>query len=809
MIKYHRIDIPIIGMTCSACSLSIERSLKDLPYIKNVVVNLTAERATVEFASEQEQYHLKEIINTIVDNGYKVAKEQSQLSIKGMTCSACVNHIQKEVEQLFGILNVSVNLASEKAFVEYIPTLISLKEIADAIKSSGYEAEFVEEGFRDKELSRREIEINSIKRDVAFSVSLSIPLMIFSMTHIPPFSNYLFQFILATPVQLYCGRRFHKASFTALKHKTFNMNSLITISTFSAYLYSTFVTFAGNSSIMKSLPSHVYFETSATIITFLLIGRYLEAKAKNRTSEAIRKLMSLQSKEAYIIRDGKEMTVPIDNVIKGDIVIIKPGERIPVDGEIVEGFSSIDESLFTGESIPVEKTKGDKVYAGTINYTGTFKTIAIKIGKDTSLANIIRLVEEAQGSKAPIQTLADKISGLFVPVVITIAIGVFVIWSITDTFTMAFTSFISVLIIACPCALGLATPTAIMVGSGRGAEKGLLIKNAASLEMCHKIDKLIIDKTGTLTMGNLNIVSIETTGTNRYTEKELLLIASSVEQYSEHPIAKAFMQRAQKEGLHFLETKDFIARPGGGVYSMVNYKEEDLNILIGNPSFMESEGIDITTSRDILDLFAKRALSPVLISINGMIEGIVAISDTIREEAKDVVSEIGKKGIEVIMLTGDNQQTAKVIAKMAGIDKFYAELKPDEKAMIIRNIKKDGHITAMVGDGINDAPSIAEAHVGIAMGSGADISLETADITIFKSNLWGLLEIINLSKETMKTIKQNLFWAFIYNIVGIPVAGGLLTIFGGPSLNPMIASAAMALSSVSVVTNSLRLKRKI
>ncbi|MCX8069189.1 MAG: heavy metal translocating P-type ATPase [Thermodesulfovibrionales bacterium] len=809
MIIHKKLDIPIIGMSCSACSASVERVLKNISDVKNVVVNLTAEKATIELHKEPDTAKLKELIDAIVNDGYSVATEKSQLNIKGMSCSACANHIQKEVEKLFGILNVSVNLASEKAFVEYIPTIISLQEIANTIKATGYEADFIEEGFRDKELKRRETEIAGLKRDLTISLSLTVPLMLFSMINIPPFSNHIVQFLFATPVQFYCGKRFHKAALSALRHKSFNMNSLITIGTFSSYIYSTFVTFVGNSFILKSIPSHVYFETSATIITFILIGRYLEARAKGKTSEAVKKLIALQSKEANILRDGKEMTVNIESVEIGDIVIIKPGERIPVDGQIIEGFSSIDESLFTGESIPVEKKIDDKVYAGTINYTGTFKMIALKISKETSLANIIRLVEYAQGSKAPIQTLADKISGIFVPIVIGIATVVFVIWLLTDTFTMALTSFISVLIIACPCALGLATPTAIMVGSGRGAEKGLLIKNALSLEMCHKIDTLLIDKTGTLTTGKLKLVNIETTGSNVYSINELLQIASSVEKYSEHPIAKAFIDSAIAEDLQPLEVKNFISMPGGGVSAIVNHKGRELDVVIGNLAFMESGGINTNSSKDILHTFAQRALTPILISINGIIEGIFFVADSIKTEAREVILEIQKSGIEVIMLTGDNKQTARVISETVGINKYFAEIKPDEKASIIRNIKTEGKIVAMVGDGINDAPSLAEAHVGIAMGSGSDITLETADITIFRSNLWGIVEVIKLSRETMKTIKQNLFWAFIYNIIGIPVAAGLLTIFGGPSLNPMIASGAMAFSSVSVVTNSLRLKRKI
>jgi len=799
----------ITGMTCSACSASIERTLKELSNVRNVVVNLPAEKATIEFNKIPDKSDLDDIIKTIFDNGYGVFKEQTSLSIKGMSCSSCSQNIERELNKIFGILKVSVNLSSEKAFVEYIPTIISLKDIAQIISELGYEAFFIEEGFRDKEAKRREVEILSLKRDVLISVTMSLPLMVISMIYIHPISNPIIQFLLATPVQFYCGRRFHRAAFSSLRHKSFNMNSLITIGTFSAYLFSSFVIVLGNLFPTKLLSSHVYFETSATIITFLLIGKYLEAKAKSKTYDAIKKLYTLQAKDALVIRDGKEETISIDKVLVGDILIIKPGDNIPVDGEIIEGFSSINESLFTGEAIPIDKKKGDKVYSGTINYTGTFKMIAQKVGKETSLANIIRLVEEAQGTKAPIQKLADKISGIFVPTVIVIALFVFVIWFIIDGVTMALTSFIAVLIIACPCALGLATPTAIMVSSGRGAEKGLLIRDASSLELCHKIDIIAIDKTGTLTTGRLQVVEIEPLGKRQYNYKELLQISSSAEKYSEHPIAKALFEKAVKDEVVFLNTTNFFARPGGGLSATVNYKGEKLNILIGNLSLMESEGIDTAFAEKRLNDSANKAFTPVLIAINNALEGFFSVSDSIKEEAKDVLSVLKEMGIDVIILSGDHRQTVSAIAKMVNVDKYYAELRPDEKALTIRQIKQSNKIVAMVGDGINDAPALAEAHVGISMGSGSDIALEASDVTIYKDNLWALVEIIKLGKETMKTIKQNLFWAFIYNIVGIPVASGFLTIFGGPALNPMIASAAMALSSVSVVSNSLRLKGKI
>lgn len=804
-----KIDIPITGMTCSACASAIERALGKIPGIKRAVVNFPAERATIEFKDPENPVSLEEITKAIKDEGYGVNILKMDFTIKGMTCAACVAASEKALKGLYGVLSATVNLATEKASVEYIPTIVSFEDFKKIIKESGYDAEPITEEFIDRERLQREKEYLTLKRQFIFSAILTAPIIIGSMLTLPILSNWYILFLLATPVQFWSGMRFHEAAISALKHKTTNMNTLISVGTTAAYIYSLSALFVPQLFFKGGITPHVYFDTSATIITLILLGRLLEARAKGKTSEAIRKLMGLQAKTATVIRDNMEKIIPIEEVTIGDIVLVKPGERIPVDGEIIEGYSTVDESMLTGESLPVEKSIGDKVFGGTVNKVGSFKLQALKVGKETVLAQIIRLVEEAQGSKAPIQRLADKVASIFVPAVISIAVMTFLLWFFLGpkpSFTIALMNFIAVLIIACPCALGLATPTAIMVGTGKGAEKGILIRDAEALELAHKIQTIILDKTGTITKGEPEVVDIEVIDNNSTDAKKRLLgLAASAEKFSEHPIGKAIVKKAEEFGLKTTEVSEFTAIPGGGIRAKT---KDGIDILIGNEAMMVKNGIDTTLSKKFLDNILSEAKTPIFMALDNEVKVIFSVTDTIKEDSISAIKSLKQMGIEVVMLTGDHKNIAEIIAKKAGIERFFAEVLPDKKVAIVKKIKSEGKVTAMVGDGINDAPALAEADVGIAIGTGTDIAMEASDITLIKGSLKSVVDAISLSKLTIRTIKQNLFWAFFYNVIGIPVAAGLLYIFGGPLLNPMIAAAAMAFSSVSVVTNSLRIRYK-
>lgn len=814
-----KIDLPITGMTCVACASAIERALSKIEGIKRATVNFAAERATIEFVDPKNPVPLEEIIKAIKDEGYGVSTLKMEFLIKGMTCAACVAAAEKALNNLYGVISVTVNLIAEKASVEYISTIVSFEDFKKIIKEAGYEALPITEEFIDKERQRREREFHELKKQFVFSAILTAPIILGSMFPLPFISNWYLLLFLATPVQFYSGMRFHRAALLALKHKTTNMNTLISVGTTAAYVYSLSAIFLPEIFFKGGITPHVYFDTSATIITLILLGRLLEARAKGKTSEAIKKLIGLQAKKANVIRNEGERTIPIEEVVVGDIVIVRPGERIPVDGEIIEGYSTIDESMLTGESLPVEKTVGDKVFGGTVNKVGSFKLLASRIGKDTVLAQIIRLIEEAQGSKAPIQRLADKVASIFVPVVISIAVLTFFLWFFLGpkpSFTIALMNFIAVLIIACPCALGLATPTAIMVGTGKGAEKGILIKDAEALEIAHKIQAVVFDKTGTITKGEPEVVDIMIVNSpgsivkSQESEirsqkiKDLLSIAASAEKFSEHPVGQAIVKKAEELGLKVWDPLEFMAVPGGGIKAKI----DNLDVLIGNEGLMRKEKIDLSHTKDIIEKILSTAKTPLFMAINNEIKVIFSISDTIREGSLDAISSLKSMGIEVIMLTGDHKDTAKAIAEQLSIERFFAEVLPDEKVEIVKKIKSEGKITAMVGDGINDAPALAEADVGIAIGTGTDIAIEASDITLMRGNLRSVVDAIRLSMLTIRTVKQNLFWAFFYNVIGIPIAAGLLYPFGGPLLNPMIAAAAMAFSSLSVLTNSLRLRYK-
>lgn len=738
--------------------------------------------------------------------------ERIELPVEGMSCASCVARVEKALTGVKGVVSASVNLAAEKAFIEYDSKAAQLKDLKIAVENAGYSVPAaVEEEARQE---RKEEEIKGFRTKFTVSLILSVLIMAGSMPHFLPFLqniapanlNYIL-FVLATVVQFWAGYQFIYLSLKVLRHFSADMNVLIASGTLSAYLYSTGVTFFPSFFEKAGVGTNLYFDTSSMIITLILLGKWLEARAKGRTSEAIKKLMGLKVKTVTAIRDGSETVIPVEEVKAGDIILVKPGERIAVDGIIRSGSSTLDESMLTGESVPVEKGEGDNVFGGTINFTGSFRFEAVKVGRDTVLSRIIAMVEEAQGSKAPIQRLVDKVAGVFVPVVILIAITTFLYWYFLGKipagvapFNFAFVNFISVLIIACPCALGLATPTAIMAGTGRGAEKGILIRGGDPLEKIHKINTVVFDKTGTLTQGKLSVVEI-IAGQN-HTVDEVLQYAASAESHSEHPIGESIVREAKNKGLILKDPAEFEALPGMGLKSKINGSE----IIIGSRKFIESLGIAAGEFSDSWERLTKQGISPLFAAKNGKILGLIAVADKLKSYSSEVVKNLHDMGMQVVMITGDNQSTADSIARQAGIDRVLAEVMPYDKAKAIENLIKEGRVVAMVGDGINDAPALASADIGIALGSGTDIAMESSDITLIGEDLRGIISAMKLSRKTIEIIKQNLFWAFLYNIILIPVAAGVLYPLWGILIKPVYASAAMAFSSVSVVSNSLRLK---
>lgn len=793
--------IRISGMSCAACAARVEKVLNNLEGIKNAAVNLAVEKAVVEY--DNNIISIEDIIDAIKKLGYDAVSEQADtissavLKVSGMSCAACAARVEKQLGSLEGVHSAAVNLASERASVEYDSEKIKTSDLIKAVEAIGYKAERAEELSVDREKEQREKEIRRLRLELVISAILTAPLL-FSMLlmitniDIPFFHNEYFQLIVATPVQFIIGFRFYKNAYRALRSGSANMDVLIAMGTTAAYFYSIYnAFFAPHEGMMKEL----YFESSAVIITLILFGKYLEAVAKGRTSEAIKKLMGLQAKTARVIRDGREEDIPIEEVVPGDVIVVRPGEKIPVDGRILEGDSAVDESMLTGESLPVEKTAGDHVVGATINRFGTFRLEATRVGKDTVLSQIIKMVEDAQGSKAPIQKIADRVSGVFVPVVLAIALVTLLAWYlIAGDLTGGIVSAVSVLVIACPCALGLATPTAIMAGTGKGAENGILIKGGEHLEMTYRLNAVVLDKTGTITKGQPEVTDVIPLGS--MDRGELLRMAAAAEKNSEHPLGEAIYEQGKKESGTVPEAEQFAAIPGKGVMAVV----EGRQIYIGTRRLMQEAGIDTGSAENVIAGLEDDGKTAMLMAADGRLEAVIAVADTLKESSKDAIDELKKMGIEVYMITGDNKRTASAIAKQAGITNVLAEVLPEDKAEEVGKLKKQGMKVAMAGDGINDAPALVAADIGIAMGTGTDVAIEAADITLLRGDLMLIPAAIRLSKMTMRKIKQNLFWAFIYNIIGIPIAA-----FG--LLNPMIAGGAMAFSSVSVVTNSLRLRR--
>jgi len=721
------------------------------------------------------------------------------LKISGMTCSACAARIEKALASIDGVVRASVNFALERATVEFDGTLANAATFRSAVAELGYRAYTAETRFdEDREKLERQREVRRQVALFVFSALFSLPLIATMFVHIIEIplpaiiNNKVFQFALATPVQFIAGYQFYRGAYTALRHGSANMDVLIALGTSAAYFYSVATTFL--------IRGHVYYETGTIIISLIILGKLLEAKAKGRTSEAIKKLIGLQAKTARVIRDGREVDVPMEEVQVGDVVLVRPGEKIPVDGIVREGFSTVDESMLTGESIPVDKQVGDKVIGATINKHGSFKFEATKVGAETALAQIIKIVEEAQGSKAPIQRLADIISAYFVPAVVGIAVITLLVWLLVaapGNLPRALLTFTAVLVIACPCALGLATPTSIMVGTGRGAENGILIKGGEHLEKAHQIDTVVLDKTGTITKGKPEVTNIISLA-DAYGNDELLKMAASAEQGSEHPLGRAIIDGAQEKGLELLTQENFLAIPGQGVSCSVEGK----SVLIGNRKLMLEKGIPIEDYQSRIEELEKRGKTAMLVASEGQLVGIIAVADTVKETSAEAIAALKQMHIRPIMLTGDNRRTAEAIAGLVGIDpdNVRAEVLPEDKAREVQRLKDEGRKVAMVGDGINDAPALALADLGIAIGTGTDVAIEASDITLIRGDLRGVPASIRLSRATIRNIKQNLFWALIYNTLGIPIAA-----FG--LLNPIIAGGAMAFSSVSVVTNALRLKR--
>ncbi len=825
--KTKNVILPITGLTCASCVSYVEKTLRELDGVVSVNVNLATEKAIVEYDGDNAD--IKMLIDAITGSGYGVTPQKTTFKVTGMTCASCVSQVEKALRGLSGVVSVNVNLASEKATVEYDAGKVGMEDFRKVVEGAGYgvgeeiDAESIVES--DVVLASANKEILTLRSKLLFSGVMGAYMMIIAIAELyggswlPSFfSNHYILWVLATPVQFWAGWQFYRGTWGALKHKTSNMNTLIAVGTSAAYFYSVVAILAPGFFAAGGREANVYFDTAVIIVALILLGRFLEARAKGRTSEAIKKLVGMQAKTARVMRQSTETDIPVEEIVVGDIIIVRPGEKIPVDGVLREGLSGVDESMVTGESIPVEKGVGDELIGATINKTGSFRFEATKVGTDTVLAQIIKLVGEAQGSKAPIQRLADIIAAYFVPAVIGVAAITFLSWYLfgpEPVLTFALLNFVAVIIIACPCALGLATPTAIMVGTGKGAENGVLIRSGEALETAHKINAIILDKTGTLTQGKPAVTDIVTAAS--FKEDELLTMIASAECRSEHPLGESIVTAAKEKGLNLVDATEFNAVPGHGIEAGIDGRK----ILLGNIKLMKERKIPLDGLEERAVQFSNDGKTPMYIAVDGKAAGLVAVADTIKADSKGAVAELQRLGIEVVMLTGDNKRTAEAVGKQVGIDRILAEVMPEYKAQEVKKLQEEGGVVAMVGDGINDAPALAQADVGLAIGTGTDVAMEAADIILMSGDLWGVVTAISLSKRTLRTIKQNLFLAFAYNVSLIPVAAGVLYFVFGQSgtppglqfflgdfgfLNPMLAAVAMASGSVTVVSNSLRLK---
>jgi Cu+-exporting ATPase len=817
--RLARITVPVTGMTCASCIRRVERVLSKTKGVAGASVNFAAEKASVAY--DPAATSPDELVRAIRDAGYGADVRETTFGVTGMTCASCVGRVERALEKVPGVLQASVNLATDKATVGYLVGEVELQDLEKAVEGAGYGVVREEVSSTDNSHER---EYRKLRANFLLAAALTALILLASLPMMfglePPMPMGWLNFgllLLATPVQFWAGWRFYRGAWGALKHGQANMNTLVVMGTSAAYLYSTVAALAPG--LFAAGRADVYFDTSALIITLILLGRLLEARAKGRTNEAIKKLAGLQAKTARVVRGAEEADVPVEEVVVGDIIVVRPGEKVPVDGRVLSGESAVDESMITGEPIPVTKREGDEVIGATMNTSGSFRFEATKVGEDTALFQIMRMVEEAQGSKAPIQRLADRISAVFVPAVIGVAAVTFLVWLLfgpEPALTFAVLNTVAVLIIACPCAMGLATPTSIMVGTGKGAESGILIKGGEALEAAHKLDTVVLDKTGTLTKGEPELTNV--VPQDGITEGELLRLGASAERGSEHPLGEAIVRDAKRRGLTLAEVEAFEAVSGGGIRARV----EGRGVLAGSRRFLSESGVseDGLVSRG--EELAREGKTPVFVAVDGEPAGLVAVADVVRDESREAVDRLHALGLEVAMLTGDNRCTAEAIAREVGLDRVVAEVQPQDKAAEVRRLQSEGKRVGMVGDGINDAPALAQADVGIAIGTGTDVAMEAADLTLISGDVRGVARAIGLSKATVKNIKQNLFWAFAYNVALIPVAAGVLyPLFSDGSvpgilrpvlgeygfLNPVLAAAAMALSSVTVLSNALRLRR--
>ena len=805
----NTLTIPLTGMSCANCASAIEKSLRKMPGVSGVSVNFANERASVTF--NPGQVNLSALVKNIKKAGYGVASSRLDLAISGMSCANCASTIEKSLQKLTGVLDAPVNFASERASIEYLQDLADPEGILDAVRKAGYVAVLsgTSQDGRDAEQEARETEIRGQTRKFLVGVIFSLPLFILSMlrdfnliglwSH-APWVNWLF-LALATPVQFYTGWDYYVGGFKSIRNKSANMDVLVALGSSVAYFYSLTLL------MIPAAGQHVYFETSAVIITLIKLGKLLEARTKGKTGNAIRKLIGLQPKTAFIIKGGKEKEIPLTDVREEMTVLVRPGERIPVDGTVITGESAVDESMLTGEPLPVDKKTGDVVTGGTINGEGLLRFCATRVGRDTALAQIIRLVQDAQGSKAPIQALADRVAAIFVPSVILISLITFSVWfMVTGAFVPSMIRLVAVLVIACPCALGLATPTAIMAGTGKGAEKGILFKKANALEMATRLDAIILDKTGTLTEGKPAVTDIRVLEQGNFTVEKLLVLVASAEQGSGHPLGKSIVREALNRNIHLESPSEFRAHGGFGVEARI----AGLKIRIGKPGWFDQDFLHSFAGQ--IDSLQKQGKTVMPVGIEGLPAGLIALSDTLKPDSAEAVKRLHQQRLKVVMLTGDNQRAADAIAAQVGIDEVYADVRPEEKSQKVRKIQEQGQRVGMVGDGINDAPALAMADVGLAIGTGTDVAMETADVILSSGSLGGIPRAIEISRKTMKTIRQNLFLAFFYNVTLIPIAAGVLApIESLPmvlrQLHPILAALAMAMSSISVVSNSLRLYR--